>query len=96
MTDATSSFVWVQISFPIDPETQARTGYCTRTRVEGLTTTIEYGNIYAVWLENAQTGVRVTSPRAVCLFPEDPNPQPPPPPPSEAEFVEAARAVLTV
>ena len=30
------------------------------------------------------------------MFPEDPNPAPPPPPPSPAEFVEAARAVLTV
>jgi hypothetical protein len=89
-------FVWVQISFPIDAETQARTGYCARTVVEGLTETAEFGNRYAVWLENAATGVRVTPPRAVCLFPEDPNTAPPPPPPSPAEFVEAARVVLTV
>ena len=39
-----------------DPETQARTGYCTRTVVDGLTTTFECGNVYAVWLENAATG----------------------------------------
>ena len=92
----TSSFVWVQLPFPADPETQARTGYCTRTVVDGLTTTFESGNVYAVWLENAATGEHVTTPRSVCLFPEDPNPTPPPPPPSPAEFVEAARTVLTV
>ena len=52
-------FVWVQLSFPIDAETQARTGYCTRTVVDGLTETVEFGNRYAVWLENAATGVNV-------------------------------------
>ena len=93
---STSSFVWVQLSFSADSEFQVRSGYCTRTVVDGLTTTFEFGNNYAVWLENAATGVRVTSPRSVCLFPEDPNPTPPPPPPSPAEFVEAARTVLSV
>ncbi len=86
----------MQLPLPADPETQARTGYCTRTVADGLTTTFEFGNVYAVWLENAATGEHVTSPRSVCLFPEDPNPTPPPPPPSPAEFVEAARTVLTV
>jgi hypothetical protein len=90
-----SAFVWVQLWMPVDPETQARTRYCTRDTVEGNTTTVELGNTYAVWLENAVTGIRVTETRMICLFREDPDPQPPPPPPTEAEFVAAAKRVVT-
>ena len=95
----TSSFVWMQLPFPLDPETQARTGllHAHRCGTGADDHDVEFGNDYAVWLENAATGEHVTSPRSVCLFfPEDPNPTPPPPPPSPAEFVEAARTVLTV
>lgn len=70
---------------------------CRRTEVVGDTTTYTYGNYYVTFLRNIATGAPVYEPDAVCVFDgDDPALQPPPPPPTEAEFVEAARAVLTV
>ncbi|MFT3852007.1 MAG: hypothetical protein QM733_04610 [Ilumatobacteraceae bacterium] len=91
----TSSFEWVQTPFEMDAETRARSDFCARTVSDGLTTTIQYGDTPVVFLRNALTGTQVIAPHLICLFPGDPAPQPPPPPPSSAEFVEAARAVLT-
>jgi hypothetical protein len=94
-----SSFVWVSLFWysEADNPFEIDNDYCRRATVVGLTTTYTYGNIYLVVLRNAATGENVTTPQAVCAFDEDdPALQPPPPPPTEAEFVQAARRLLTV
>ena len=70
---------------------------CRRQSVDGLTTTFTYGNYYVVQLRERRTERRsLPIGRCVLFDGSELALQPPPPPPTEAEFVEAARAVLTV